>query len=79
MIVVLVLFASCSSKDAQFCECLSASDALNEHNQQFFKKVPTKQDQENALILKSLKDEACKDYQEMGGEEMRVKKLECEE
>ena len=73
-----ILIFSCSSKDTQFCECLSTGETLNEYTQQFFDKSPSEKERAKLIELKSAKEEACKDYQTMAGEEMRVKKEACE-
>lgn len=73
-----ILILSCSSKDIQFCECSSAGETLNEYTQQFFEKTPSDRQLEKLIELKTAKEEACKDYQTMAGEEMRAKKEACE-
>lgn len=75
----LIFSASCSSKDKQFCECLSVGDELNKETSQFFDKAPTEEDHKRINELKNRKNEACKNYTEMGGEEMRKRKAECED
>ncbi len=78
MIVAILLLASCSHKDEQFCTCLSAGKELNEYTQQFFEKEPSKEDEIKIFDLKAKKTEACKDYQMMAGDKMRQKKADCE-
>jgi len=77
-LIILLICASCSSKDEQFCECLSAGKNLNNETQQFFDKAPTDEDQKRIQELKKLKNDACKNYTEMGGDEMRKRKEDCE-
>ncbi len=75
----LILVACSPAKDEQFCECLEAGDALNEASQHFMTEIPTEKDQQNIQELKEKKTEACKNYTEMSGEEMRTRKKACEE
>ena len=74
----LIFCAACSSKDEQFCECLSIGDELNKETSQFFEKAPSAEDQKRIGELKKRKTEACKNYTEMGGDEMRKRKEACE-
>ena len=74
----MLFLASCSSKDEQFCTCLSAGAELNEYTQQFFDKTPSTEEKERAHELKGTKVSACKGYQMMRGDVMREKKMECE-
>lgn len=76
--IAVVLFTACSSKDEQFCECLRAGEELNTASQKFMTKSPSKEDQEKISALKDKKKEACTNYQEMSGEEMRTRKEACE-
>lgn len=76
---LFLLLSACASKDDQFCECLSAGDELNKETQQFFEKIPSKEDQKRIEVLKEKKNAACADYQEMGGDEMRKLKEACED
>lgn len=77
-IIALLFLASCSSKDEQFCTCLTAGEELNEYTQQFFEKEPSKEDEAKISEMKAKKTEACKDYQMMAGDKMRQKKADCE-
>ena len=76
-VIILLFLASCSNKDEQFCTCLSEGEKLNEYTQQFFDKVPSIEEREELNKLKSAKISACKDYQTMGGDEMKAKKEAC--
>ena len=76
---MVFFLAACAAKDDQFCECLSVGEELNNETQQFFEKIPSKEDQERIKVLKEKKNSACADYQEMGGDEMRKLKQVCEE
>lgn len=77
LVLITLVVASCNSKDSQFCECLSKGEELNNYTQQFFDKSPSPEEREKLKGLKQAKTEACKDYQTMSGEEMRVKKEAC--
>lgn len=76
--IIVFLVAGCSAKEEQFCQCLEAGEELNTASHEFMTKTPTAEDQENIKILKDKKKEACANYQEMSGEEMRSKKEACE-
>ncbi|MGB0914597.1 MAG: hypothetical protein ACPGVI_00930 [Crocinitomicaceae bacterium] len=78
LFVAILFLASCSSKDEQFCTCLTAGEELNEYTQQFFEKEPSQDDETKISELKAIKTEACKDYQMMAGDKMRQKKADCE-
>ena len=78
LFVSALILASCSGKDAQFCKCLEAGEALNNFSSQLF---DDEMDQTKADQLKQLKDakkEACANYQTMNGDEMLKRKKECE-
>lgn len=80
VLVISVLFlTACSSRDEQFCECLQAGDALNKESQKFMSELPTEEDAARINELKQEKTDACKNYTEMAGDEMRRKKKECAE
>ena len=74
----LLILASCSNKDEQFCTCLAAGEELNEFTQQFFDKTPSSEEAKKVSDLKEAKTVACKDYQMMSGDIMRQKKADCE-
>lgn len=76
--IAIFLVAGCSSKDEQFCKCLEAGEELNTASHEFMTKSPTEQDQQMIKKLKDEKTEACANYQEMSGEEMRSRKEACE-
>ncbi len=76
-ILVLVL-SSCSGKDEQFCACIKISDALNQKSNQILTDGPNQQLANELSKLKKSKADQCKDYQNMGGEEMLAKKKHCQ-
>lgn len=79
LILVALILSACSSKDEQFCECLKAGDELNKVTTKFMSELPTEKDAKKIQELKTEKSEACKNYTEMSGEEMRKRKADCEE
>jgi len=79
LIIAALALSACGSKDEQFCECLKAGDELNKVTAKFMTEVPTEKDAEKIQELKSEKNEACKSYTEMSGDEMRKRKADCEE
>ncbi|MDG1147407.1 MAG: hypothetical protein P8N52_03780 [Crocinitomicaceae bacterium] len=78
-LLTLLLLVSCSGKDEQFCQCLSAGEQLNAYTQQFLDKTPSAEETNTVNELKKAKTEACKTYQMMRGDIMRQKKAACEE
>ena len=76
--IAVVFLTACSSRDEQFCECLNAGEELNTASQEFMTKTASEEDLENISALKDKKKEACANYQEMSGEEMRTRKEACE-
>lgn len=77
LIITALLFASCSSKDEKFCNCIEASEKLNEKTNQFFDKAPSESEAADIKELKENKNNLCADYQEMDGEKMRQLKDAC--
>lgn len=74
-----LILASCSSKDQQFCDCLSATTELNELSS----KVLSGELSEESLsvdqkAIKSKKDKLCADYETLSGEELMKKQEDCE-
>ncbi len=76
--VLAVFCCSCSSGDDAFCECLSAGEELNNETQKFFDTAPSEDDAKRIEELKTKKNEACKNYTMMGGDEMRKLQEACE-
>ncbi len=80
LIVIGLLLSACSPSDEQFCTCMEAgekfdkiaSEMLQPENQSNTEK------QQEFTMLKNKKEEACKDYQTMSGEEMIRRKADCE-
>ncbi|OFZ14896.1 MAG: hypothetical protein A3D92_04195 [Bacteroidetes bacterium RIFCSPHIGHO2_02_FULL_44_7] len=79
LIIAALILSACSTKDEQFCECLKAGDELNKVTAKFMSEIPTDKDAKKIQELKKEKNEACKNYIEMSGEEMRKRKTDCEE
>ena len=73
-----LLMYACSSKDDQFCECMSAGEELSEFGAQFMEESPTEEETAEWEELRAAQSTACIDYQEMSGDEMRQRKDECE-
>jgi maleate cis-trans isomerase len=78
-IVVLLIIASCSSKDPKMCECLEAGEKLNQFSSEIMMKEINANDAKKMQTLKANKAKKCADYQEMSGEEMLKRKAECDE
>lgn len=78
-VVILLILASCSSKDPKMCECLEAGEKLNQFSSEIMMKEITATDAEKMKTLKAEKAKKCADYQEMSGEEMLKRKAECAE
>lgn len=79
IIISAIFLASCSSKDSQFCDCLTATTELNELSS----KVLSGEITENTLTdeqkaVKSKKDKLCADYETLSGEELMKKQADCE-
>ncbi len=80
LIVAGLLLTACAPGDEQFCTCMEAgeefdkiaSEMLQPENQSNVDK------QQEFTRLKNKKEEACKDYQTMSGEEMIRRKADCE-
>lgn len=75
---IVIMFASCkSSNDEQFCKCLKAGDALNDHSVTLFEGEINKEKANKQQELIKAKKEACKNYESMTGPEMLKRKKEC--
>lgn len=77
--ITAFILASCSSKDQQFCDCLTATTELNELSS----KVLSGELSEESLTddqkaIKSKKDQLCADYETLSGEELMKKQAACE-
>ena len=77
ILISLVIFASCSSKDEQFCECLNAGEELNNASAKMLTGEVTKEDAAALKKLKDKKKKACVNYQTMNGDEMLKRKEKC--
>ena len=79
MISLILFLGGCAPSDPQFCECLKKSEAFNNASVRVVSKISqTRSAFETAKKLKKEKEEACKDYVNMSGEEMLKRKAECE-
>ena len=74
----IMLMASCSQKDEQFCKCLKAGDELNAFSSKLFNKDVTPKLQKEMQKLRATKTSACKNYQTMDGKKMLELKSECQ-
>ena len=77
LIIVVLLLASCHSKDEQFCNCLQAGEELNNYASTLLKQNISKEMASKLITLKKAKKQACAGYQTMSGEEMMKKKAAC--
>lgn len=77
LFVVVLIVASCSGKDDQFCKCLEAGEALNNYSTELFNQEMDQSKADRLKELKNAKKEACANYQTMSGEEMLKRKKEC--
>lgn len=73
----ILIFASCSNKDEQFCECLEIADKLNIANQKALSENRTQADLDEIKSLQKTQTETCQKYFEMSGEEMLKMKEDC--
>lgn len=78
IISTICLLSACNSKDEQFCDCLKAGEELNVFSSDLMQGKITKEKADKLKKLKSLKADACKDYQTMSGPEMLEKKAACQ-
>jgi len=73
-----LLIMGCSSKDDQFCECMTVGEELSEYGEQFMERSPTEEESKKWEELRTKQSTACVDYQEMSGDQMRQRKEDCE-
>ena len=78
-ISALLLVGCSSNKDQAFCDCLDATEKLNNFSEPFMTKHPTEEEQTKLKDLQKKKDEACSEYETLDGETARQKKEACEE
>jgi hypothetical protein len=76
-IALPIILAACSSKDEQFCKCLSAGQELNDFSAKMLTEEVTKEKANKMQQLKEAKKKECVDYQTMLGDEMLKRKAEC--
>ncbi|MDX2359412.1 MAG: hypothetical protein QNK23_01305 [Crocinitomicaceae bacterium] len=74
----ILIITACSSKDDQFCECMTAGEELSIYGEQFMERGPSEEEVKKWEELRTTQSTACLDYQEMSGDEMRQRKEECE-
>ena len=75
----IVLSTSCSTKDAAFCDCMSAGEELNDFAQNLMEGEATEEQASKLKNLRTKKDKACEPYETMDGPTMIEKKKACEE
>ena len=73
----VLMIVSCEQKDEQFCKCLKVSDTFNLKNQEILAGKSDEKTLKAAIQLKKKKEETCRDYINMTGEEMMARKKEC--
>ncbi|TNF48278.1 MAG: hypothetical protein EP305_05860 [Bacteroidetes bacterium] len=78
-IVLGGLLSSCSSEDAQFCECMKVSKDLNDLSAEVLETGADEKKAEEHRKLNDQKKKICKEYETMSGEEMLKRKKNCEE
>jgi hypothetical protein len=76
-IALPIILVACSSKDEQFCKCLSAGQELNDFSAKMLTEEVTKEKANKMQQLKEAKKKECVDYQTMLGDEMLKRKAEC--
>lgn len=74
-----IVLVSCSSKDDAFCDCLSATDSLNNYTEKLMSRQATSAEVKEVKELRQKKDKACEAYETMDGPTMRQKKEACEQ
>ena len=73
----VLMIVSCEQKDEQFCKCIKVSDTFNLKNQEILSGKSDEKTLKAAIQLKKKKEETCRDYINMTGEEMMARKKEC--
>lgn len=80
--IAVVAMSSCSGeedvKDDQFCECLQATEDLNEVSSTLMEGGITVESQNKVKELRAKKDKLCKKYSKLSGAENKKKKKLCE-
>lgn len=77
VVIIALFFVSCNGGDKTFCECVEVGDALSNKTQEFFNRAPNEQENKEIQELKKKKNELCKPYQEMGGDQLRTLQKDC--
>lgn len=78
-ISALVLFSCSSDKDTAFCDCLEATETLNNYSQQFMSKTPNETESMKIKDLHAKKDSICATFEMIDGPTAKKKKEACEE
>lgn len=73
-----ITLTSCGGKDT-ICDCIEAGEKLNKESHKLLTKTPTEADAKKMKELKKVKEQKCKDFQTMSGEEMLERKATCGE
>ncbi len=78
---LLLILASCGTEtpSGDFCECIDVSNELMEHSQNLLYDERENEDVDKLAELRAKKEEACKPFEQMGGEEMLKLIEECNE
>lgn len=76
---ITLCLLSCSSQDDPFCDCLNATDNLNDYTEKLMTRQATTEEAEKVKELRTKKDEACKAFETMDGPTMLKKKEACEQ
>lgn len=72
------LFYSCAPEDPAFCDCLDATEKLNEHSEKILNGDYTEADLEKQVELRKEKEKLCKAYDTISGEKSMRLKEDCE-
>lgn len=78
LLCTAALLFSCTQRDKKMCDCLETGDKLNKLSSELLQNSVTKTQKDELFKLRAEKDQKCKDFQTMSGEEMLKKKATCE-
>lgn len=77
--VALVLAACGEDKQDTICACIEAGEKLNVKANKILQNGSTEKDEQELQQLKADKNKKCKEFERMGGDEMRQRMQSCSE
>ncbi len=75
----VALLSACSSEENQFCACMEAGKKLDAETARIFDEEITSEQADKIKKLKTEQEEACANFQTMGGRDMLKLKEACEQ